>query len=143
MSKTHHGDKFSPKSAVGTLGGAAGAGEARQRAEVEGATPEEKATATALGVIPGLLEIVPAQYLLNRVFRPAAEIAKTQPQIIQRLKDLAVTAGIEGAQEAAQEFAQNLIAQGVYKPDQELIEGVGESTALIVKIFSGWRGCDC
>jgi hypothetical protein len=114
---------------VGVLGGAAGAGEARQRAEVEGATPEEKSTATALGVLPGLLEIIPAQYLLNRVFKPASEIAKNSPQIVQRLKDIAKTAGIEGAQEAAQEFAQNLIAQGVYKPEQELIEGIGESAA--------------
>ena len=41
----------------------------------------------------------------------------------------AITGGVEGAQEAAQNYLQNLIAQGVYKADQELIEGVGEGAA--------------
>jgi hypothetical protein len=39
------------------LGVGAGAGEARTRAEQEGATEEQRATATALGTIPGALEL--------------------------------------------------------------------------------------
>lgn len=119
---------------VGTLGGAAGAGEARQRAEVEGATPEEKASATALGVLPGLLEIIPAERILGRLFKPAEAVLDAVPDamksgMVSRIREIAKTAGIEAAQEAAQGLAQNLIAQGVYKPDQELLEGLGEQAA--------------
>lgn len=119
---------------VGVLGGAAGAGEARQRAEVEGATPEEKAQATALGIAPGLLELIPAERILGRFFKPAEAALDAVPEgfkarAIARLKDIAKTGGIEAAQEAAQGFAQNLIAQGVYKPEQDLIEGLGEQAA--------------
>jgi len=41
-----------------------------------------------------------------------------------------LSGGIEGATEAAQEVAQNAIARGVYKPDQSLITGAGESGAV-------------
>jgi hypothetical protein len=37
--------------------------------------------------------------------------------------------GVEAAQEAITGLIQNLIAQGIYKPDQKLIEGVGEQAA--------------
>lgn len=119
---------------VGVLGGAAGAGEARQRAEAEGVTAEEKAAATALGIAPGLLEIIPAERILGRLFKPAEAALDTVPEgfkarAVARIKDIAKTAGIEAAQEAAQGFAQNLIAQGVYKPEQDLIEGLGEQAA--------------
>ena len=40
-----------------------------------------------------------------------------------------VAGGEEAAQEAASQIAQNLIAKGVYKPDQSIIEQVGESAA--------------
>jgi hypothetical protein len=38
--------------------------------------------------------------------------------------------GVEAAQETTTAIIQNLIAQGIYKPDQKLIEGVGEQAAL-------------
>lgn len=119
---------------TGVLGGAAGAGEARQRAETEGATAEEKAKATALGVLPGLLEIIPAERILGRFFKPAEAALDAVPEAfkaraVARIKEIAKTAGIEAAQEAAQGFAQNLIAQGIYKPEQDLIEGLGEQAA--------------
>ena len=115
------------------LGGAAGAGEARQRAEMEGATPEERATATALGVLPGLSEALPTGRLL-RFLGPAKkavdEIPKTYAEkLFKRGEEILTTAGIEGLQEWSQGLGQNMIAQGIYKPDQELFEGLGEQAA--------------
>lgn len=108
--------------AVG-LGVGAGAGEARTRAEKEGATAEQRGTATALGVIPGALEAFAPLRILSRI--PDAATA----QGVQLVKRALVAGGEEAAQEAASGFAQNLIARGVYKPEQELIEGLGEQAA--------------
>jgi len=126
------------KVAAGTLagtsiGGAAGAGEARQRAEMEGATPEERATATALGILPGLSEALPTGRLL-RFLAPAKkavdEIPKTYAEkLFKRGEEILTTAGIEGLQEWSQGLGQNMIAQGIYKPDQKLFEGLGEQAA--------------
>jgi len=100
--------------AVGSgLGVAAGAGEAREAAEAKGATGSERAMATALGAPTGLLDILAPQ--------------------IKPFKSLMGTAvargGIEGATEAAQKIAQNLIAKGVYDPSQEILVGSGEEGA--------------
>lgn len=102
---------------------ASGAGEARQRAEQEGATAEQRATATALGTIPGAAEIFAPFRILSRV--PDAATATG----VQMVKRALVAGGEEAAQEAASNWAQNLIAKGVYKPEQELIEGLGEAAA--------------
>lgn len=94
-------------------GVAAGAGEARERAEAAGATGSDRAMATALGIGPGLLDVV----------APELRIGRT---IITR----ALTAGgLEGATEAAQQVAQNLIAKGIYDPKQEIFVGAGEEGA--------------
>lgn len=108
--------------AVG-LGVGAGAGEARTRAEKEGATAEQRGTATALGIIPGALEAFAPLRILSRI--PDAATA----QGVQMVKRALVAGGEEAAQEAASGFAQNLIAKGIYKPEQELIEGLGEQAA--------------
>lgn len=108
--------------AVG-LGVGAGAGEARTRAEKEGATAEQRSTATALGIIPGAMEVFAPFRILSRI--PDAATA----QGVQLVKRALVAGGEEAAQEAASGFAQNLIAKGVYKPEQELIEGLGEQAA--------------
>jgi len=108
--------------AVG-LGVGAGAGEARTRAEKEGATAEQRSTATALGIIPGAAEVFAPFRILSRI----PESAKAQG--VQLVKRALVAGGEEAAQEAASGFAQNLIAKGVYKPEQELIEGLGAQAA--------------
>ena len=95
------------------IGAAAGAGEARQLAEAKGATGDERALATALGIGPGLLDIV----------APELKIGKT---IITRAL---LRGGVEGATEAAQKVAQNLIAKGVYDPQQPIFAGSGEEGA--------------
>jgi hypothetical protein len=96
------------------LGTSAGAGEARTRAEAAGATEEERAKATALGVPIGLMEIL-APFGADKV--------------IGRVKRALAAGGIEGAQEAAAEMAQNAVAQGVYNPNQEILAGTGEAGA--------------
>jgi len=118
----------------GGLGAAAGAGEARQRAEAEELiTPEERAEATFLGMFPGALEALPTARLL-RFLGPAEDVVQKLPKglksdLVKRGKDVLTTAGVEGLQEFAQGLGQNLIAQGIYKPDQELLEGLGEQAA--------------
>jgi len=92
---------------------AAGAGEARQAAEAAGATSEERSRATLLGAPTGLLDIL----------APEAKFAKNI--IYTALK----RGGIEGATEAAQKVAQNLIAKGVYNPEQPIFIGSGEEGA--------------
>jgi hypothetical protein len=105
------------------LGVAAGAGEARTRAEQEGATEEQRATATALGTIPGALELFAPFRILRRI--PEGEVISG----VERVKRAFIAGGEEGAQEAASAVAQNLIAREVYKPEQQLVEGVGEQAA--------------
>jgi hypothetical protein len=105
------------------LGVGAGAGEARTRAEQEGATEEQRATATALGTIPGALELFAPFRILRRI--PEGEVVTG----VERVKRAFIAGGEEGAQEAASAVAQNLIAREVYKPSQELIEGVGEQAS--------------
>jgi hypothetical protein len=117
----------------GGFGAAAGAGEARQRAEMEGATPEEKSKATALGMLPGALEALPTARLL-RFMEPAKQAVSKIPEgitnkLLQKGADVLATAGVEGAQEWAQGLGQNMIAQGIYKPDQKLMEGLSKDAA--------------
>ena len=105
------------------LGVGAGAGEARTRAEEAGATGEQRGTATALGIIPGALEAFAPLRILSRI--PTASTAAG----VEIVKRALIAGGEEAAQEAASGFAQNLIAKGIYKPDQALIEGLGEQAA--------------
>ncbi len=99
--------------AAGGLGVAAGAGEAREAAEAKGATGSERATATLLGAPTGLLDILAPE------IKPFKSIMGTA----------LVRGGVEGATEAAQKIAQNLIAKGVYDPSQEILVGSGEEGA--------------
>ena len=96
---------------IGTgLGLAAGAGEARQEAEAKGATAEERRRATLLGAPTGLLDML------------APEISPFKNIIGNAL----ARGGVEGATEAAQKIAQNLIAQGIYDPERDVLAGSGE-----------------
>lgn len=104
------------------LGVGAGAGEARVRAEQEGGEAA-KGEATALGAVVGATEMVPVFGFLNKLSTPIKD------GIFSYVRRAAVTGGMEGAQEAAAQAAQNLIAQGLYKPEQAIIEGVAEEGA--------------
>lgn len=117
-----------------TLGVAAGAGEARTAAEAKGASGEDRALATILGMPVGVLDIV----------APELKIGRT---IISRAL---ATGGVEGATEAAQRIAQNLIAKGVYDPEKPIFVGAGEEgaygagagalTRLLLDMALGRRG---
>lgn len=107
--------------AVG-LGVGAGAGEARQRAEMEGGE-EDKGLATAAGAVIGASEAFPVFNFIKRLPR------ETQLTMLDRIKRGFQAAGEEGAQEAAAQIGQNLIARGIYKPSQELFESAGEEGA--------------
>ena len=108
--------------AVG-LGVGAGAGEARTRAEAEGATYEQRSKATAYGILPGAAEAFAPFRILARIPEGATASA------VQTIKRALLAGGEEAAQEAASGLAQNMIAKGIYKPEQALIEGLGEQAA--------------
>ena len=111
------------KAAVRSLAIGAGAGEARLRAEEAEATEDQRALATGFGAPIGLLEL----------FAPARILKKLDTSVIesgvQRVGRALETGGVEAATEAAAGYAQNAIAKGVYKPEQELVEGIGEEAA--------------
>lgn len=111
------------RAGMAALGTGAGAGEARTRAEQEGATAEQRGTATALGSVVGISEMFAPLRILGRLDDPIKRGATAQ------LKRIAAAGGEEAAQEAAAQIAQNLIAKGIYKPEQAIIEQVGESAA--------------
>lgn len=100
--------------AVGAgIGAAAGAGEARQEAEAKGQTGDARMWATALGAPVGLLDLI------------APQVSAGKSMIINAFK----RGGMEGATEAAQKVAQNLIAKGLYDPSRSALEGSGEEGA--------------
>lgn len=111
------------------LGVSAGAGEARQRAEEAGATEGERGAATALGTIPGALEALPPVRILRR-FGFGDEAIKEVAGVAPALGRIARAGGEEALQEASSQVLQNLIAKGVYQPDEAVFGGVGEAAAL-------------
>ena len=122
------------RAASAGLGFAAGAGEARQGAEAKGATKEERSTATLLGAPTGLFDLIAPEI---KIFKGIVGNALAR-------------GGVEGATEAAQKIAQNLIARGVYDPKQDVLAGSGEEgaygagvgalTSLIVDLTLGRKG---
>ena len=116
------------------LGGAAGAGEAGQRAEAAGATREQINQAAAMGIGPGLLDTAVPGHIVRAT--KAARVANTLESALGRevatgIKDralrVAITGGEEGAQEYVQQVAQNLIAQGIYDPNTGTFADTGEN----------------
>jgi hypothetical protein len=108
---------------AGSLAVGAGSGEALTKAQQEGATPSQQSIATGLGAVVGLSELFAPFRILSRI--PEGEVLTAA----NRIKRVAMAGGEEAAQEAAAGLAQNLIARGIYKPEQELIEGLGEQAA--------------
>jgi hypothetical protein len=114
--------------AVG-LGVGAGAGESRLRAEEEGTTEEERGVATALGTVPGALEAYAPIRILRRLGF-GDEAVKEVAGFVPALRRAAQAGGEEGLMEASSQVLQNLIAKGVYAPDEAVFGGVGEAAAL-------------
>ena len=121
---------------LGALFGAAGAGEAADRAIGEGAGDAAASTAARLGVLAGSTDIVPIEILLRRIPGPAQRAVEAVAKRVggERVAAFAGRVGlqtvVEAVQEGGQQTLQNLIAREVYKPEQELGEGVVPSAAL-------------
>ena len=121
---------------LGALFGAAGAGEAADRAIGEGAGDAAASTAARLGVLAGSTDIVPIEILLRRIPGPAQRAVEAVAKRVggERVAAFAGRVGlqtvVEAVQEGGQQTLQNLIAREVYKPEQELTEGVVPSAAL-------------
>lgn len=73
--------------------------------------------------MPRALEVFAPFRILKRLDKDVIESG------VDQVRRALVAGGEEAAQEAASGFAQNLIARGIYKPEQELIEGLGEQAA--------------
>ena len=117
------------KAGLAGFAAATGAGEARLRAEAENATPEQISDATFRGTFVGITEALAPAKILGRI-RRTKKGATAVNKAVDRISSVAMTGGIEGAQEAAAGIAQNFIAQDLYKPEQELIEGLGENFTI-------------
>ena len=117
--------------AAGALGAVAqGQGQQAQDAIEKGATPEQITRAAHLGTIAGATEFVDAALpFLGTPAKLAGLIGKVGARVLEGVF-------IEGGQEGLQQFIQNAIAKGIYKPDQDLKEGVGYN-ALIGGIVGG------
>jgi len=105
---------------AGALAVGAGAGEASERARAAGATVEERGQALLPGAAVGALDLLPISFIKALGRGEALNLSR-------RLARIAGSAGAEGAQEAATEVAQNLIAQGIYDPEQGVFTNTGES----------------
>jgi len=103
------------------MAGAMGAGEARQRAQQAGTTPEEISSATAYGILPGLTDLLPIERLMGRFG------VKPVKGITDRLVSASKTGSLEAVQETAQSIAQNMIEQGIYNPEKDPISGAAEA----------------
>jgi len=106
-----------------SLGIGAGAGTQVEKSAAEGATEAEQTLSTGLGAVVGASEMFAPIRILKRIGQPIAEGAAAY------VKRAFIAGGEEAAQEAAAQAAQNIITKGIYKPEQEIIEQVGESAA--------------
>ena len=108
---------------MAALGSGAGAGYQVEKSAAEGATEGQQTASTALGAVVGISEMFAPARILSRLGQPVAQ------GVVSYIKRALMAGGEEAAQEAASQAAQNLISKGIYKAEQEIIEGVGESAA--------------
>jgi len=94
------------------------------KAEMAGRTNEQ---ALGIGLLQGGASMASEKFGLDR-FLPGNGTAATS--IKPFLGNMAKRIGTEGAQEAQQQFTQNLISNKTYNPNQGLKEGVFESAVL-------------
>ena len=115
---------------AGLLGVGAGAGEASERARAADATEEERGSASFRGALIGLTEILPIARFVKYVDVPIVSnlVDKLGPDVVEgiggRLRNMAVTGGAEGLQEATAEILQNINEQQ-YNVLAETFEGIG------------------
>ena len=116
-----------------TAGG--GAGEASERARAAGVSEEERNEAAFKGMFVGALDILPLGRFVSKLGVPVLTdmVNKLGPKTVatfrDRIRNAAVTGGIEGGQEATAAVLQNAIEQG-YNPDQTLLDGAAEEGGI-------------
>ena len=133
---------------AGVIAGGAGAGEASERARAYGATESERNLAALKGTAIGLTEIAPLGRLAKGVSKGANKAfdmpkvdagvnkvldllgPKAVTNINSRIRNVAGTGLLEGAQEGAAAILQNLTEQG-YNPEQVLVDTGVLEEALI------------
>lgn len=109
-------------------------GEAAQRAVEAKATPEQQALAQSLGSVAGATEFADMLLLsAGSAGRAAGLLRRVGANVLRGV-------AIEGGQEGLQRFIQNLIARGVYKPEQDLSEGVAYEAMIGGILGGGVRG---
>ena len=133
---------------AGVVAAGAGAGEASERARAYGATEDERNIAALKGTAIGLTELAPFGRLAKGLSRGANKAfdmpkidagvdkvldllgPKAVTSINSRIRNVAGTGLVEGAQEGAAAILQNLTEQG-YNPEQVLVDtGVLEEAAI-------------
>ena len=100
-----------------------------ENTEQEDVTEGERAVATALGAPVGALESLPPVRILRR-FGFGKEAIDEVAGLAPSLRRIATAGGEEALQEASTQVLQNLIAKGVYKPEEEVFGGVTEAAGL-------------
>ena len=137
---------------AGLLGVGASRGEASERARFAGATEEERNTAinSILVNAAGVAEALPMGRVFKSIDVPVLNkfIDKLSPEAAEgisgRLKNAAITGGLEGVQEVSAEIAQNLTEQE-YNALAETFGGARESFTMgaaagaILDLFLGKR----
>ncbi len=108
-----------------------------RRARHEGASEDQARAAAYLGAVVGASEVVPIGRALDLL--PAKSRGRVANALGRRLTDAFLSAGEEGAQEAMTEIANNMIARGIWNPEQDILEGAGEA-ALIGAVLGGGLG---
>jgi hypothetical protein len=120
--------------AAGLMFVTSGQGEAADRAVKAGATPEQIQQAARFGTIAGATDVVDA-------LLPALGSTGKALGLIGRVGYAAVAGALaEGGQEGLQQFIQNAIARGIYKPDQDLLEDVPRNIAVGMIVGGGTSG---
>lgn len=129
-----------PGGAVVTAGLGSGAAktDAFERALEAGATREEARTAAAIGGFLGTTEAIPISRALQRLPEPIQrDILSRMGRFFSRTAKGSIE---EAIQEGGMAIGQNLIAKGIYDPEQDILTPeVGES-ALIGAILGGFLG---
>jgi hypothetical protein len=102
-----------------------------------GASPEDARAVAGAGAVIGLAEVIPITRALKGL--PPSIRGKVTNAVYRRLAGAAVSGTEEGLQEAANQIANNLVAQGYYDPERGWSEGVTEA-ALIGAMLGGGLG---
>ncbi len=111
-----------------------GSGQAAEQAMQDPkATRQQVVTASLAGAGPGATDTLPLETLIGSVPLPGAKMLAKVPGILGAAARggarMLGQGAVEAGQEAAQQVGQNLVAQQVYNPEQDLTEGVGPNAA--------------